>query len=72
MNKPEYFPTKEYTEKFGSELSDARKQILLEPAKNLIFSTGITSNQLQSKTNNEVDKILNMAFKIYILKTSKN
>ncbi|MDO4728002.1 MAG: hypothetical protein Q4B43_03235 [Bacteroidota bacterium] len=71
MNQPRYFPTKEYTEKYGSELSDQRKQILFEPAKELIYSTGITEKELMTKTNGDVNDILNMAFKIYINKTSK-
>lgn len=71
MNQPKYLPTKEYTEKYGNELSDERKQILLEPAKELIFSTGIDEHTLQRKYNNDIDNILNKAFEIYILQTSK-
>lgn len=71
MNQPKYLPTKEYTEKYGNELSDEKKQILLEPAKELIFSTGIDEHTLQRKYNNDIDNILNKAFEIYILQTSK-
>lgn len=71
MNQPKYFPTKEYTEKYGNELSPERKQILFEPAKELIYSTGISEKELISETNGNIDDILNKAFKIYVLQTSK-
>lgn len=71
MNRPEYAPSREYMEKYGDELSDERKQILFEPGKALILSTGITERELVKETNNDRDKILNKAFKIYISQTSK-
>lgn len=71
MNRPEYAPTKEYIQAYGDELSDERKQILFEPAKALIISTGITERELVKETNNDVNQILNKAFKIYISQTSK-
>jgi hypothetical protein len=71
MNKPEYAPTKEYIQAHGDELSDQRKQILFEPAKALIFSTGVTERELVKETNNDLNQILNKAFKIYISQTSK-
>lgn len=71
MNRPEYAPTKEYIQEYGDELSDERKQILFEPAKALIISTGITERDLVKETNNDVNQILNKAFKIYISQTSK-
>lgn len=71
MNRPEYAPTKEYIQTHGDQLSDERKQILFEPAKALIFSTGITERQLAAETNNDRDQILNKAFKIYISQTPK-
>lgn len=71
MNQPKYLPAKEYTEKYGNELSDERKQILLEPAKELIYSTGVDERVLQREANGDINIILNKAFKIYILKTSK-
>ena len=70
MNKPMYHPTKEYTEKYGDELSPERKAILFEPAKELIFATGISEEQLQEETKGEVDKILSKALKLYASKTS--
>ena len=70
MNKPKYHPTKEYTEKYGSELSPERKQILLEPARKLIYSTGINEQDLQKEANSDINIILNKAFKIYISQTS--
>lgn len=71
MNQPKYLPTKEYTEKYGNELSNERKQILLEPAKKLIYSTGVNEQELQRETNDDINIILNKVFKIYISKTSK-
>ncbi|WP_133119462.1 hypothetical protein [Avrilella dinanensis] len=71
MNQPKYHPTKEYTEKYGSELSPERKQILLEPAKELIYSTGIDERALQNEANGDINIILNKAFEIYISQTSK-
>jgi hypothetical protein len=71
MNRPEYAPSKEYIQSYGDELSDERKQILFEPAKALILSTGITERDLIKETNNDVNQILNKAFKIYISQTSK-
>jgi hypothetical protein len=71
MNRPEYAPTKEYIQTYGDELSDERKKILLEPAKALIISTGITERDLVKETTNDVNQILNKAFKIYISQTSK-
>lgn len=71
MNRPEYAPTKEYTAAHGDQLSDERKQILFEPAKALIFSTGVSERELAQETNNNRDQILNKAFKIYISKTPK-
>src|SRR5690606_5491126 len=57
MNQPKYHPTKEYTEKYGSELSPERKQILLEPAKELIYSTGIDEQALQNEANGDINII---------------
>ena len=71
MSQKQYLPTKEYTQQHGSELSDERKQILLNPAKELIFSTGISEEQLQSETRGDINLILNKAFKIYSSQTSK-
>lgn len=71
MNRPEYAPTKEYIEKYGDQLSNERKQILLEPAKELIYSTGTSERALAQETNNDRDQILNKAFKIYISQTPK-
>ncbi len=70
MNQPKYFPTKEYTAKYGSELSDERKQILFEPGKQLIYSTGITEKQLMTETKGDVNAILNKAFAVYVSQTS--
>lgn len=71
MNRPQYAPTEEYQKRYGDELSDERKQILLEPAKKLILSTGISERELTKETNNDVNQTLNKAFKIYVSKTSK-
>ena len=71
MNRPEYLPTKEYTAKYGDQLSDERKQILFEPAKELIYSTGISERDLMAETKGNTDDILNKAFQIYISQTSK-
>lgn len=71
MSQKQYLPTKEYTQQHGSELSDERKQILLNPAKELICSTGISEEQLQSETQGDINLILNKAFKIYSSQTSK-
>ena len=69
--QPKYQPTKEYTEKHGNQLSDERKQILLQPAKELIFSTGISEKELVAETDNQINLILQKAFKIYALQTEK-
>lgn len=71
MNRPQYAPTEEYQKRYGDELSDERKQILLEPAKKLILSTGISERELTKETNNDVNQTLSKAFKIYVSKTSK-
>lgn len=71
MNRPEYAPDKEYIAQHGDQLSDERKQILFEPAKALILSTGTTERELAQETNNNRDQILNKAFKIYISQTPK-
>jgi len=70
ISKPHYRPTREYIEKYGDELSPERKAILFEPAKELIFATGTSEEQLQEETNGEVDKILSKALKLYVSKTS--
>lgn len=67
INKPQYAPTKEDVEKHGSELSDERKQILLQPAKDLIIATGVSEAELSKETTND---ILNKAFKIYVSQTA--
>lgn len=67
INKPAYAPSKEYTDKYGSELSDERKQVLLQPAKDLIVATGVTETELSKETTND---ILNKAFKIYVSQTA--
>ena len=56
--------------KYGSELSDERKQILFEPGKQLIYSTGITEKQLMTETKGDVNAILNKAFAVYVSQTS--
>jgi len=71
MNKPQYFPTEEYTKKYGDELSPKRKAILFKPALILIYSTSKTEEKLDAKTMADTNQILNRAFKIYISKTSK-
>lgn len=67
INKPQYAPSKEYTERNGSELSDERKQVLLQPAKDLIIATGVSEAELSKETTND---ILNKAFKIYVSQTA--
>lgn len=67
INKPQYAPTKEHIEKYGSELSDDRKQVLLQPAKDLIIATGVSEKELSKETTND---ILNKAFKIYVSQTA--
>ncbi len=65
MSQLRYLPTKEYTEKYGNELSPERKQILYPAALELIYSTGITEEQLKTETNGDLNQILNKAFSIY-------
>lgn len=67
INKPQYAPSKEYIEKYGAELSDERKQVLLQPAKDLIIATGVSEKDLKGETTND---ILNKAFKIYVSQTA--
>lgn len=67
INKKQYAPSKEYIEKYGAELSDERKQVLLQPAKDLIIATGVTEAELSKETVND---ILNKAFKIYVSQTA--
>lgn len=67
INKPRYAPSKDYTQKHGDELSEERKQILLQPAKELILSTGVSEKELNKINTND---ILNKAFKIYISQSS--
>ena len=62
--------TAEERQQFGSELSDERKQILFEPGKQLIYSTGITEKQLMTETKGDVNAILNKAFAVYVSQTS--
>ena len=72
MSQPQYFPTAEYTAMYGDELSPERKQILLQPAMDLVNSeTGTTYSKMQKLTPALINKILNDAFGIYIKKTSK-
>ena len=58
-------PTQEYKEKYGNLLSEERKQILLPAAVDLIYSTGVSAEELQQETNGDTNEILKKAFKIY-------
>ena len=64
MNQPKYFPTQEYIDQHGLELSDERKQILYKPALELIYSMGITEEQLEKETGGDIAEILIKAFDI--------
>ncbi|WP_353100968.1 hypothetical protein [Myroides odoratus] len=72
INSPENRPTPEEQAKLGSELSDKNKQILLTPAKKLIYATGVTETELVAETNNDINAILNKAFQIFVSLTSNN
>ena len=71
ISLPENQPTQEEKIRLGSELSDHGKKLLLPAAKDLIYASGVTENQLNSQTNNDINEILNMGFKVYVDLTSK-
>ena len=60
-----------YVTKYGNKLSDERKDVLYPKALDLIYSTGITEEQLMKETQNDRSKIINKAFIIYNDQLSK-
>lgn len=49
----------------SAELSDAKKDMLIPSAKELIASTGVTFAEIEKQTNNDREKILKWAVQVY-------
>ncbi|MEY8758807.1 hypothetical protein [Chryseobacterium tongliaoense] len=70
LNKPENKPdAQEARAKNFPQISERRKDLLVPSAKALIKSTGISDPEIDEKTGNDKNAVINWALDIYIANT---